>query len=84
MHWYKHCGLQPEENSAVDNCSGPLSLPSYADAAKQIEGDNKERSDDSSSDDDLSTAVVPKEPISTAVVSKEHISSHPDRESAHL
>ena len=84
MHWYKHCGLQPEENSAVDNCSGPLSLPSYADAAKRIEGDNKEPSDDSSSDEDLSTAVVSKEPNSTAVVSKEQISSPPDRESAHV
>ena len=84
MHWYKHFALQPEENNAVDSCSGLLSVPSYADAAKQIEGDNKELSDDSSSDDDLSTAVVSKEPNSTAVVSKEQISSPPDRESAHL
>ena len=84
MHWYKHCVLQPEENSAVDNCVGPLSVPLYKDDAKQIEGDNKEPSDDSSSDDDLSPAVVSKEPSSTAVVSGEQISSPPDRESAHL
>ena len=84
MHWYKHCALQPEGNSAVDNCSGPLSVPSYKDNVKQMKGDNKEPSDDSSSDDDLSPAVVSKEPSSTAVVSGEQISSPPDRESAHL
>ena len=57
MHWYKHFALQFEDDNAVDKCSGLLSVPSYADAAKQIEGDNKELSDDSSSDDDLSTAL---------------------------
>ena len=84
MHWYNHCALQPEGNNAVDNCSGPLSVPSYTDDVKQMKGDNKELSDDSSSDDDLSPAVVSKEPSSTAVVSGEQISSPPDRESAHL
>ena len=49
MHWYKHFALQFEDDNAVDKCSGLLSVLSYADAAKQIEGDNKEPSDGSSS-----------------------------------